>query len=212
MKCGIALVLVFFSICSKARAFSEIAYSRLRNILTTARTLLARVSSNKIRKSMHVNRKLVFAALVALILLPARAAQPPPPPPMRKNWRRCCTSSMKPLCNFRSTTADFEFDSVETDPVPTRTCKRARSTTSARAAPSRWPRTSAKSTASRFPRSTSTPAASIKLYEKLHQPGHHAQQAQPVRKLVHAGLRRQRQGSGHQSGRSSTWARRRWTA
>ena len=65
---------------------------------------------------MHRGRKLVVAALMAVLLLAARAASATPAEEKAKDevLRRLDVAAV----NFHSTSADFEFDAVETDPIP----------------------------------------------------------------------------------------------
>jgi len=65
---------------------------------------------------MHRGRKLVVAALMAVLLLAARAASATPAEEKAKDavLRRLDVAA----ANFHSTSADFEFDSVTTDPIP----------------------------------------------------------------------------------------------
>jgi outer membrane lipoprotein-sorting protein len=65
---------------------------------------------------MHMGRKLFFAASMALLLLAAQSAFAAPVNEKDKVLRRLDEAAR----NFHSTTADFQFDSVETDPVPDR--------------------------------------------------------------------------------------------
>jgi outer membrane lipoprotein-sorting protein len=64
---------------------------------------------------MHKASKFVFLALIALLLLVARPACSAPAAANDKDkvLRRLDAAAV----NFRSTQADFEFDSVETDPI-----------------------------------------------------------------------------------------------
>jgi outer membrane lipoprotein-sorting protein len=64
---------------------------------------------------MHKASKFVFLALVAMLLFTARPALAAPPAPDDKDkvLRRLDEAAK----NFRSTSADFQFDSVETDPI-----------------------------------------------------------------------------------------------
>jgi outer membrane lipoprotein-sorting protein len=62
---------------------------------------------------MHLRRKLYFAALMA-VLLAARVAMAAPADEKEKVLRRLDAAAT----NFHSTSADFEFDSVEKDPIP----------------------------------------------------------------------------------------------
>ena len=64
---------------------------------------------------MHKASKFVFLALVAMLLFSARPALAAPPAPDDKDkvLRRLDEAAK----NFRSTSADFQFDSVETDPI-----------------------------------------------------------------------------------------------
>jgi outer membrane lipoprotein-sorting protein len=63
---------------------------------------------------MHLRIKMVFAAALALVLLPACGAFAATQDDL-KNVLDRLTASAK---NFHSASADFEFDSIETDPVP----------------------------------------------------------------------------------------------
>jgi outer membrane lipoprotein-sorting protein len=65
---------------------------------------------------MHQGRKLVVAALMAVLLLAARAPIAAPADEMAKDavLRRLDVAAV----NFHSTSADFEFDAVETEPIP----------------------------------------------------------------------------------------------
>jgi outer membrane lipoprotein-sorting protein len=65
---------------------------------------------------MHMGRKLFFAASVALFLLAARTAFAAPADEKEKD--RVLRRLDEAAKNFHTTTADFQFDSVETDPVP----------------------------------------------------------------------------------------------
>src|ERR1017187_5520071 len=72
-------------------------------------------SSNMIRKSMLLKRKLVYIALTALFLWPGLTALAAPAAgdDLDRVLRRLDAAA----ANFHSTAANFEFDSVETDPV-----------------------------------------------------------------------------------------------
>jgi outer membrane lipoprotein-sorting protein len=87
-------------------------------ILVTPRLRLALNPSNEIRKSIHVKKTFVFAALIAIILLPAHSAIAAAPTSDEKELERVLHKLDEAALNFRSTAADFEFDSYETDPVP----------------------------------------------------------------------------------------------
>ncbi|MGA3344831.1 MAG: hypothetical protein ABSC76_08185 [Terracidiphilus sp.] len=65
---------------------------------------------------MHAGRKIVAAASIAIMMLVVRAtfAAPAIPDEKEKVLRRLDAAAV----NFRTTSADFEFDSVETDPIP----------------------------------------------------------------------------------------------
>jgi outer membrane lipoprotein-sorting protein len=63
---------------------------------------------------MHRAKKLVFAASIALALLAVRTAMAAPPDEKEKVLRKLDAAA----ANFHSTSADFEFDSVQTDPLP----------------------------------------------------------------------------------------------
>jgi outer membrane lipoprotein-sorting protein len=61
---------------------------------------------------MHLGRKLALAASIALLLLPVPAAFAAGD--LESVLHKLDTAA----ANFHSTTADFEFDSVQTDPIP----------------------------------------------------------------------------------------------
>ena len=61
---------------------------------------------------MHPGIKLAFAASIALFLLPAPAAFA-----AQKDLKEVLSQLDAAAANFRSTSADFQFDSIETDPV-----------------------------------------------------------------------------------------------
>ena len=63
---------------------------------------------------MHLRKELFFTASIAVLLLAARVAFAAPADEKDKVLRRLDAAA----ANFRSTSAGFEFDSVETDPVP----------------------------------------------------------------------------------------------
>jgi outer membrane lipoprotein-sorting protein len=65
---------------------------------------------------MRLGKNFVFAAAIALALLPVRAAfaAPSNDKELEGVLRRLDAAA----ASFRSTSADFEFDSVQTDPVP----------------------------------------------------------------------------------------------
>ena len=65
---------------------------------------------------MHSARKLIVAVSIVLLLLAARAGFAAPADEMAKQavLRRLDVAA----ANFHSTSADFEFDTVETDPIP----------------------------------------------------------------------------------------------
>ena len=62
---------------------------------------------------MHLRIKLVFAAFIALALVAARGAYAAPQEDLNSVLRRLDAAA----AGFHSTSADFEFDSVETDPI-----------------------------------------------------------------------------------------------
>jgi outer membrane lipoprotein-sorting protein len=61
--------------------------------------------------------RLVFCVAMALLLLTARTAIAAPSAAAEKEKERVLRQLDDAAKNFRSTTADFEFDSVQTDPV-----------------------------------------------------------------------------------------------
>jgi outer membrane lipoprotein-sorting protein len=63
---------------------------------------------------MHIRRKLFFTATMAVLLLAARVAMAAPGDEKDKVLRRLDAVA----ASFHSTSADFQFDSVETDPIP----------------------------------------------------------------------------------------------
>ena len=62
---------------------------------------------------MHKGIKLFLSASLALLLLPAAFAAPPDNK-LAEVLRKLDAAA----ANFHSTSADFEFDSVQTDPIP----------------------------------------------------------------------------------------------
>ena len=66
---------------------------------------------------MHTARKIVVAASVAMLLVVARAAVAAPPTTEEKERERVLRQLDEAAKTFHSTSADFEFDSIETDPV-----------------------------------------------------------------------------------------------
>jgi outer membrane lipoprotein-sorting protein len=64
---------------------------------------------------MPFSKRLVYAALVALVLLPVQTAFAAPAD--EKELEKVLRSLDATAANFHSTAAEFEFDSVETDPV-----------------------------------------------------------------------------------------------
>jgi outer membrane lipoprotein-sorting protein len=60
---------------------------------------------------MHRGRKFVFAASVALLFLPGRAV-------LADDLQKVLHQLDLAAANFRSTTADFQFDAVMTEPIP----------------------------------------------------------------------------------------------
>lgn len=61
---------------------------------------------------MYSRRKLAFAASIALLLLPGRALF------AADDLEKVLHKLDVAAANFRSTSADFEFDAVQTDPIP----------------------------------------------------------------------------------------------
>lgn len=61
---------------------------------------------------MHSRRKLVFAAAIAILLLPVRAAF------AADDLQKVLHQLDVAAANFKTTSADFEFDSIQTDPIP----------------------------------------------------------------------------------------------
>jgi outer membrane lipoprotein-sorting protein len=66
---------------------------------------------------MHKTGKLVVAASIAMLLLTVRATFAAPPPSTEKEKDKVLRRLDAAAKNFHSTSADFEFDSVETDPI-----------------------------------------------------------------------------------------------
>ncbi|MGA2352529.1 MAG: outer membrane lipoprotein-sorting protein [Terracidiphilus sp.] len=67
---------------------------------------------------MHIARKVFGTASIALLLLAARASLAAPAAFDEKAKDAVLRQLDVAAANFRSTSADFEFDSVETDPIP----------------------------------------------------------------------------------------------
>ena len=68
---------------------------------------------------------------------------------------------------FKSTAADFEFDSVQTDPIPDTDVQKGTPTTSARAAHSRWRHTSTEVNGKKAPKVYVYSGGKLKLYEPM---------------------------------------------
>jgi outer membrane lipoprotein-sorting protein len=66
---------------------------------------------------MRKVNKFVFPALIALLLLSVRAAIAAPAAANEKEKEKVLRRLDEAAKNFRSTSADFQFDSVETDPI-----------------------------------------------------------------------------------------------
>ncbi len=66
---------------------------------------------------MHAGRKFVVAASIALLLLAVRAAIAAPAASDEMEKQKVLRQLDEAAKNFHSTSADFEFDSVETDPI-----------------------------------------------------------------------------------------------
>ena len=73
---------------------------------------IRRVLPNNTRILMHLRRKLVYIAFIALVLLPVRAAFAADD--LEKVLHRLDIAA----ANFRTTSADFQFDTIETEPIP----------------------------------------------------------------------------------------------
>jgi outer membrane lipoprotein-sorting protein len=67
---------------------------------------------------MHKASKSSFPALIALLLLGLQPALAAPAAPNEKDKDRVLRRLDEAAKNFHSTSANFQFDSVETDPVP----------------------------------------------------------------------------------------------
>jgi outer membrane lipoprotein-sorting protein len=65
---------------------------------------------------MHLRKTFVFAALIAMLLITARAGVAAPTDEKEKD--KVLRQLDAAAANFHSTAAEFEFDSVETDPIP----------------------------------------------------------------------------------------------
>jgi outer membrane lipoprotein-sorting protein len=71
-------------------------------------------ASNQQRKFMYLRTKIVFAAALWLGILPCRAAEAETQDDLKSVLDRLNAAAL----NFHSTSADFEFDSIQTDPIP----------------------------------------------------------------------------------------------
>ena len=67
---------------------------------------------------MHAGRKIAIAASIALLLFAVRAAVAAPAATEEKEKERVLRQLDAAAKNFHSTSADFQFDSVQTDPIP----------------------------------------------------------------------------------------------
>ncbi|MFY9853042.1 MAG: hypothetical protein WAK26_04090 [Terracidiphilus sp.] len=66
---------------------------------------------------MHKATKFIFFALIAMFLLAVRASYAVPATPNEKEKDRVLRRLDEAAKNFRSTQADFEFDTIQEDPV-----------------------------------------------------------------------------------------------
>jgi outer membrane lipoprotein-sorting protein len=66
---------------------------------------------------MHKATKFVFFALIAMILLAVRASYAAPATPNEKEKDKVLRRLDDAAKNFHSTEADFEFDTIQTDPI-----------------------------------------------------------------------------------------------
>jgi outer membrane lipoprotein-sorting protein len=71
-------------------------------------------ASNQQRKFMYLRTKIAFAAALWLGILPCRAAEAATQDDLKSVLDRLNAAAL----NFHSTSADFEFDSIQTDPIP----------------------------------------------------------------------------------------------
>ncbi len=67
---------------------------------------------------MHAGRKLVVAASIALLLLAAKAAFAAPASLRGSGEGKSAAQLDEAAKNFHTTSADFEFDTIQTDPIP----------------------------------------------------------------------------------------------
>jgi outer membrane lipoprotein-sorting protein len=67
---------------------------------------------------MHKASQLVLLALIAMFLFTARPSMAAPAAPDEKEKEKVLRRLDEAAKNFRSTSADFEFDSIQTDPIP----------------------------------------------------------------------------------------------
>jgi len=77
-------------------------------------TFLGFCASNRIRKSMHLRRKQFYFVLLAVLLACARVGFAAEGDEKDRVLRRLDAAAAR----FHTTSADFEFDSVTTDPIP----------------------------------------------------------------------------------------------
>jgi outer membrane lipoprotein-sorting protein len=66
---------------------------------------------------MHKATKFVFFALIAMLLLAVRASYAAPATPNEKEKDKVLRRLDEAAKNFHSTEADFEFDTIQTDPI-----------------------------------------------------------------------------------------------
>lgn len=66
---------------------------------------------------MRLAIKLALASSIALVLLPGQSAWAVPSPPDQNDLKEVLRRLDVAAANFHSTSADFEFDAIETDPV-----------------------------------------------------------------------------------------------
>jgi hypothetical protein len=150
---------------------------------------------------MHKARKLVVAAIFVAASALRRARPLPLRQPLRSEKERVLRRLDEAAANFHSTSADFEFDTVETDPIPDKDVQKGTVYYERKTArTSRWPRTSAKLNGKKLEKVYSYSGGVFKLYEKLTNQVTTYSQGEQVRELPDAGLRRQRQRSGAEVG------------
>ena len=127
---------------------------------------------------MHKARQLVFFALIVTLLPAVRAGFAAPAAPSEKEKDKVLRQLDEAAKNFHSTSADFEFDTIQTDPISDKDVQKGTVYYERKG--------SAFQMAAHIREINGKPALKVytysngvfRLFESCHQSGHHLQQAQ----------------------------------